>query len=757
MMKRALVVGSIVMVACGSPPPAASPAANANANANAAPSAAPTTLDRDFIRAYSKSRRFARGAPRNTLFTPDGKAVLFLRSTAEDAKQSLFEMDVATGTTREILSPDALDKAPEYLTLEERARRQRMRVTSSGLTSFEQSHDGKTVVVVLSGKLFALDRASGKTHAIDVGKGAAIDPHVSPDGKLVAFVQDDDVHVAPIDGTGEPRAVTRGGTDDKPHGLSDFAASEELGRFRGFWWSPDSKSILYEDADASGVEKLTINDPANPQNPPDRTAYPRACKANAVVRVGIANVAAGGATTWIEWDRTQFPYLARASWSEHAPPTLVVLDRLQKNELVLVADAKTGKTREAMREHDDAWVNVESGVPAWLADGSGFLWVSERDGDKRLGLVSAKDAAQVTWLTPRGMQVEELLDVDDAKRVAVFEMTRDALHHEVMRVSLDGGDVASIAKIDDGAVMGHFTDGQHDLFEASEWAASGVHRSVVRSVDGKTTREIPSVATNPPLPRVVHEDVGPDAMHVAIVRPRAYVVGARYPLIDSAYGGPGVTVVSLDPRSLLLEQWMADATGAIVVKIDARGTPGRGHAWERAIEGKLGDVPLDGHLEAIHALITAHPEIDGTRVGVYGWSFGGYFSAEAVLRHPEVFSVGVAIAPGVDWRDYDTAYTERYLGLPDANAAAYDAASVLTYARQPPSSSREATLLVAHGTADDNVYFLNSLKLVDALAKSGHHVTFLPFIGQTHAMASPDAFEAVWFHAARTLHDALSR
>ena len=187
---------------------------------------------------------------------------------------------------------------------------------------------------------------------------------------------------------------------------------------------------------------------------------------------------------------------------------------------------------------------------------------------------------------------------------------------------------------------------------------------------------------------------------------------------------------------------MADATGAIVVASTRKGTPGRGRAWERAISGKLGDVPLDGHVEAIRALVAAHPEIDGSRVGVYGWSFGGYFSALAVLRRPDVYSAGVAIAPVADWRDYDTAYTERYLGLPDANAAAYDRPR--SYVRRGSPARRRArpTLLIAHGTADDNVYFLNSLKLVDALAKGGRHV-HVPALPRTDPpVGDPEAQEA---------------
>jgi dipeptidyl-peptidase-4 len=554
-------------------------------------------VDRDFLRLYTESRMFQHGAPHGATLTPDARTVVFLRSEARDTKQSLFEMDVATGAVRLVLAPEALDQGPERLTLEERARRERMRITSNGFTAFAMNKDGKTLIVSLSGKLYAVDRISGTARLLDTGKGAVIDPHISPDGKLVAYVQDDDVHVVSLDGRGRPRALTRGGKDDHPHGLADFAASEEFDRFRGFWWSPDSSAILYEDSDASGLEHFSIADPAHPENPADRVAYPRAGTRNAILRFGIVGVASPGATTWIEWDRTAMPYVPTVLWNEGAPPCLVVLDRLQKNEALLVADPKTGKTREAMREHDDAWLNTEGGgLVRWLRDGSGFLWWSERDGDGRIGLVSTRDASEVRWLTPKGQQATTILDVDTDRRLLTFERTGDGLHFEVARVSLDGGETTSVARLDDGVVSGAF-DEPHDTFLAHESSLSGIHRLVVRSVDGKTSREVPSAAAPAPMPHVEIEEAGPLHMHVALVRPRSYVQGARYPVIDAAYAGPHVAVVGLDARSLLLEQWMADATGAIVVAIDAKGTPGRGRAWERAIAGKLGDVPLEGHVD----------------------------------------------------------------------------------------------------------------------------------------------------------------
>ncbi len=231
-----------------------------------------------------------------------------------------------------------------------------------------------------------------------------------------------------------------------------------------------------------------------------------------------------------------------------------------------------------------------------------------------------------------------------------------------MRVSLDGGDAAPIAHLEGGSVRAAFEDGVHDVFFARESSLTTAPRLVVRSTERGVLGEVPSVAERRPLPNVALTMAGPDGAHVGIVRPHGYIEGARYAVIDAAYGGPGHEVVEADGSRWLLAQWMADATGAIVVAIDANGTPGRGRAWERAIAGKLADVPLQGHDAALQALAASHPEMDGSRMGVYGWSFGGYFSALAALRRPDVFRAAAAIAPVTEWRNYDTAYTERYLG-----------------------------------------------------------------------------------------------
>jgi dipeptidyl-peptidase-4 len=250
--------------------------------------------------------------------------------------------------------------------------------------------------------------------------------------------------------------------------------------------------------------------------------------------------------------------------------------------------------------------------------------------------------------------------------------------------------------------------------------------------DGSVRGRLTSVAEEPSLrANVTFTTAGRRVLNAAIVRPRDARPGMRYPVILYVYGGPHGQEVVRTPRSYLLRQWIADR-GFVVVSIDGRGTPGRGREWERAIKGNLIEIPLADQVEALQALGASNPDLDLTRTGVYGWSFGGYFSAHATMQRPDVFRAGVAGAPVADWRDYDTFYTERYMDLPESNAAGYDASSVLTYADR-----LERPLMIVHGTVDDNVYFLHSMKLSDALFRAGKPFEFVPLAGFTHMVPDP--------------------
>jgi dipeptidyl-peptidase-4 len=303
-----------------------------------------------------------------------------------------------------------------------------------------------------------------------------------------------------------------------------------------------------------------------------------------------------------------------------------------------------------------------------------------------------------------------------------------------------------IAGTDAGVLRASFSSSaKHFTTHQASLRAMPTH--AVMSTSGAVVRTIPSVAETPtslPTPEIL--SVGPDRLRVSVLKPRNFDATRRYPVLDAAYAGPHRQVVISDLTRYLHAAWLSEATSALVVGMDARGTPGRGRAWERALAGKLGDVPLEGHVQGMGALFNELPAADPARVGVYGWSFGGYFSALAVLRHPELYRAGMAGAPPADWRDYDTAYTERYLGLPEEQGPAYDDASLLVQASRAKGALRP--LLIVHGTADDNVYFFNSLKLASALDAAGRPYQFMPLSGITHQLADPALHERVWSQVA---------
>jgi dipeptidyl-peptidase-4 len=693
-------------------------------------------LDTSYLKDHAETRGFMLGRPMRAQPTPDGKAVLFLRSKAREPRMRLYEFDVAGRKTRELLTPEQVLKgAEENLTPEEKARRERQRVSVGGFTSYQLSDDGKLILVSLSGKLYTIDRAKGAVAELKTGSGTLLDPKFAPDGKSVAYVRDNDLYVLDLANQKE-RRLTTGGGDKLTHGLAEFVAQEEMNRFSGYWWSPDSKAIAYEEADADGVEVWYVADPIRPEEPALPSFYPRPGKANVKVRLGVVPVADGD-TTWTKWDVKRYPYLGLVQWREHGPLTLGVQTRDQKELVLLKVDTKTGKTTKLLSEKDDAWVNLPRAVPRWLDDGSGFLWESERDGGPQLELRAA-DGKLRRVLVPPSAGFEGLVDLDTKAGQVVYTASTDPTQAHLFRVSLDGGKPVALSKEpgQHGAVYAK----NHTIYVHTVAGKRSMPISTVHRADGSLVGELPSVAEKPPfVPRdeMIKIGDGPE-YHAVIVRPRAFDAKKRYPVIVDVYGGPGHNQVSAAMGRRLIDQWIADQ-GFIVVSLDGRGTPGRGRDWERAISKHFGSVPLDDQVAGLKALGKKYPELDLERVGIVGWSFGGYMSALAVLKRPDVFKAAVAGAPVVDWLDYDTHYTERYLGMPDTDAAAYKEGSLLTYAKD-----LKRPLLLIHGTADDNVYFRHTLKLANALFRAGKDFDLLPLPGLTHMVPDPVVTQRLW-------------
>jgi dipeptidyl-peptidase-4 len=708
-------------------------------------------LDAKYLRDHVATRGFLLGRPVQARPTPDGKAVLFLRAQARVPKLTLYEFDVTTGKTRDLLTPEKVLKgAEEHLTPEEKARRERQRVSVGGFAGYQLSEDGSQILLSLSGKLYVVQRADGAVHELNTGSGTILDPKFSPDGKRVAYVLDQDIYVYDLK-TNKEHRVTTGGTEKKTHGLAEFVAQEEMHRFSGYWWSPDSKFIAYEESDADGVETWYVADPIKPEQPAFPSFYPRPGKANVKVRLGIVPVT-GGETVWVDWDREKYPYMADVRWDKAGPLTVTVQNRLQNEVILLLVDPKTGKTTELAKDSDKAWVNIHHDTPRWTNDGKWVLWTSERPFDTDLHLLDSAGKEKPRTLlppplprnvngTPKHIYYQGLVDVSEDGREIIFQGNTVPTESQLYRLTLnaDGTVAGWPTPITTGPGMHSANYSKdHSVYVLNTTTLKAMPKTTVHKADGTLIGELPSVAEEPPFTPQVEmttADATIDGIrtvyYAAIIRPHGFDPKKKYPVVVDVYGGPGHQVVTDAERAWLLDQWLADQ-GFIVVALDNRGTPGRGRDWERALYKKFGSLPLDDQVAALQALGKKYPELDLDRVGITGWSFGGYMSALAVLKRPDIYKAAVAGAPVVDWEDYDTHYTERYLGLPKDNPEAYKEASLLTYA-----ADLKRPLLLIHGTADDNVYFRHTLKLSDALFRAGKEFEVLPLSGFTHMVPDP--------------------
>lgn len=704
----------------------------------------------EFLRAFSETHRFSLGKPASITVTPEGDEVVFLRSGPRRFERSLYAFDPESGTERLIAtSEQLLGGEEEELTAEELARRERMRSAARGIASFTLSEDGSLILVPLSGEFFVIERGTGRVREYTSDAGFAIDPRFSPDGTKVACVRGGDLYVTDLE-SGEETRLTRSASERITNGEAEFIAQEEMDRMRGYWWSPDSEWIAYQRTDTSALETFTIADPKNPAEPAQTWPYPRAGTANADVRLGVMS-ADGGRTTWVEWDRDRYPYLATVRWEEDSPLTLVVQNREQTEELILAADPESGSTTVLHTERDPAWLNLDQQMPRWLEDGRGFLWTTERNGAWQIEL-RRRDGTLERALIPPTPNYRGVAHVDEEDGWVYYIAGEDPIEAHIFRVPLSATEMRGElltrlqpglhgAKFsEDGSLMVHH-------FRPAHGREAWLVRRVEEARPGESVGVLRSRAEQPPM-GVNAEFVAVGEEHefrAVVIRPRDFDPGRRYPVIVHVYGGPHSQRVVRHPARYILDQWLADQ-GFVVVWIDGRGTPQRGRDWERIIKYDFITIPLRDQADGLAMLGERFPEMDLSRVGIFGWSFGGYFSAMAVMRRPEVFHAGVAGAPVCEWQDYDTHYTERYIGHPDEHPEAYEVSNVLTYA-----GDLTRPLLIVHGTADDNVYLVHSLKMSDALLRAGIGHDFLPLAGFTHRVTEPLVVRRLYERIARFL------
>lgn len=680
------------------------------------------TAELSFPRQYARTLHFSLGEPRSFAVAPDRSRIAFLRSSGgTDRVNSLWICDLADAgpTERLVADPSRLLAGEEELTPQERVRRERSREGSAGIVAFATDQAVEVAAFALSGRLFAARLATGQVDDL-AASGPVADPRLSPDGRHIAYVTDGALRVVSPDGPGD-RAVAEPDDAEITWGLADFIAAEEMDRHRGFWWSPDSDRLLAARVDNTPVGQWWIADPSRPDRPPTQVRYPAAGTPNA--DVSLALIGLDGSRTDVVWDRAGFPYLATVVWSAGNPPLLLVQARDQKSQLLLTVDTATGHTDILETERSDIWLDLIPGVPAW-SPGGRLVHVVERD-DARV--VTLDGAA----LTGPELHVRGVLDVDDDSVLVLASAGEEAAEPEigevhVYRVGEQGvSRVSSSPGVHDAVRAGHLT-----VVSSRTLEHPGVR---VRVLDGDDViAEISSHAETPVLTaRPEFVLAGERRIPCAVLLPTGYrEASGRLPVLMDPYGGPHGQRVASSQRSHLTSQWFADLGFAVVVA-DGRGTPGRCPSWEKAVHHDLAAVSVADQVDALHSLADRYP-LDLGRVGIRGWSYGGYLAALAVLRRPDVFHAGIAGAPVTYQWFYDTHYTERYLGDPHVNPEVYAANSPVTDEGLSGAVEPHRPLMVIHGLADDNVVVAHSLRLSSALLEAGRPHEVLPLTGVTH-------------------------
>ncbi|MFF2640189.1 alpha/beta fold hydrolase [Streptomyces niveus] len=698
-----------------------------------------------FPRQYARTQRFTLGAPRAFTVSPDGSRVAFLRSASGTDRTNrlwVLDLDDRSGTARERIAADPealLAGTPEELSGEERARRERSREGSGGIVGYAVDGAAELAAFALSGRLFTAELRAGTSRELPV-PGPVIDPRPSPDGRHIAYVAGGTLRVTGAEGDGD-RELAVPEDEQTTYGLAEFIAAEEMSRYRGFWWSPESDRLLVARVDGADVQRWWIADPAHPDREPSTIAYPSAGTPNADVRLYLIGL--DGSRTEVVWDRAAWPYLAAVHWSAAGDPLLLVQARNQRSQHCLSVDTASGGTRLLREETDAVWLELCAGVPALTPGGELVRIVDIQDN-------AADDGARVLFVGDRALtgpelQLRAVLDIGE----------RDVL------VSASAGEAAQapetgeihVYRIPYGA-PGEVPDGDR---EAGTWGPErvsegvGVHTAVREGAvmvlasarpevsgtvvqvvrEGKQLAVITSYAQQPNLtPRVQLTQGGAHRIPCAVLLPTQYEeVDGPLPVLLDPYGGPHGQRVVAAHNPYLTSQWFADQGFAVVVA-DGRGSPGRSPGWEKAVKDNL-PLTLDDQIEALHALAERFP-LDQSRVAIRGWSYGGYLAALAALRRPDVFHAAIAGAPVTDWRLYDTHYTERYLGDPAEAAEVYAVNSLVTDDGLAEPATPVRPMMIIHGLADDNVVMTHTLRLSSALLSAGRPHEVLPLTGVTH-------------------------
>lgn len=651
--------------------------------------------------------------PGSLAFSPDDKLITYLHSPDGTLSRQLYALDIETAETTLLVIPPGGGATEENLSLEEKLQRERQRQRETGITGYTWGKNGR-LLIPLHGSIYVQDGPGAPLRQIVTNNGKpALSPRFSPDANWVAYVQDAELYVVSADG-GQPRQLTSGarGTG-KTHGLAEFVAQEEMGRHQGFWWSPDSYWLAFEEVDETHIPVYRIVHQGSEQ--PGEVGhedhrYPFAGQENAKVRLGVVS-REGGEPVWMDLGAAE--YLTRVNW---LPNGRLTTQRQNREQTVLDLDEydpQTGQRHSLLTETNETWINLHH-LFRPLKDGR-FIWASERTGYQHLYLHSPDGSIQA--LTSGEWMVEEITAVDEKNRLLYFTATRATpLESHLYVVSLNGGAVRQITT----------EPGFHNVVIDNSY---GRFLDTCQSVNQPPTITLRSLADGNPIcpiftpsdPRIAQLNLQPpelvtlpsrdgETLYGAIYPPPANFGPGPYPTVVAVYGGPHAQVVANAWRMTvnMRAQYLA-SLGFLVFSLDNRGSARRGLAFEGHIQHNMGDLEVQDQVDGVNWLIEQGLAMKG-RVGIYGWSYGGYMACMCLARAPETFQVAIAGAPVTAWDGYDTHYTERYMGTPQTNPNGYETGSVMSHV-----SRITGKLLLIHGLLDENVHFRHTARLINAL------------------------------------------
>ena len=558
----------------------------------------------------------------------------------------------------------------------------------------------------------------------------------------MAYVRSNNIYVEQL-ADGKVTQLTTDGSETTINGTSDWVYEEEFGVRDGFEWSPDGSSIAYWQFDSTGVGLFSLINTTDTLYPVVKTIpYPKAGTANSAVRIGVIS-ASGGPTTWMKTEGDpRNTYLARIGWIDARTVSIQQLNRQQNRNDFLTADIATGAVKQVFRDESKSWVDVNEEVP-WIDGGKTFLWLSERDGFQHVYRVP-REGGTGQLISKFNADVTDISGFDEKGGWMYFRASPDnAGQRYLYRAKLDGSSAPERVTpqeqpgthrydISPNGKLAFHTYSQFEKPPVTEVIELPSHKPVRPLTDPSAVASKVKPLLNPAA-EFFRIDIGGGVMLDGwMIKPSTFDATKKYPIITHVYGEPASQTVNdaWGGATMLFHRALAEA-GYIVISVDNRGTPApRGTEWRKVIYGAVGDLASKDQAAAVRALAAKYGYLDRDRVGVWGWSGGGTNTLNAMFRFPDVYKVGVAVAPVPDQKLYDTIYQERYMGVPQENEAGYKLGSAINFAE-----GLQGKLLVVHGSGDDNVHMQGTERLINRLIELGKPFDMMMYPNRTHSIS----------------------